>query len=186
MEKSKKLINEEGGFLFWGGWNFSKLVNVGSTFIREMRVQSLFVICQMTNFVLNYNTSCDVNYTTLWIIGVKKRVLIARYFVTRQVLGSSNFQWTRSYQITPLCNGEIISRQPSFLVQKMKWQKVFQPRGSIRSLLPRASFSCQLRFFNCSLGKEWKSLIVSENSPNKFNIVEPLDIDDFKGLSMSI
>ena len=38
MEKSKKSINEEGGFLFWGGWNFSKLVSVGSTFIREMRV----------------------------------------------------------------------------------------------------------------------------------------------------
>ena len=38
MEKSKKSINMEGGFLFCGGWNFSKLVSVGSTFIREMRV----------------------------------------------------------------------------------------------------------------------------------------------------
>ena len=40
MEKSKKSINVEGGFLFCGGWNFSKSVSVGSTFIREMRVLS--------------------------------------------------------------------------------------------------------------------------------------------------
>ena len=38
MEKSKASINVEGGF-FCGGWNFSKLVSVGSTFIREMRVR---------------------------------------------------------------------------------------------------------------------------------------------------
>ena len=38
MEKSKKSINVEGGFLFFGGWNFSKLVSVGPTFIREIRV----------------------------------------------------------------------------------------------------------------------------------------------------
>ena len=38
MEKSKKSINVEGGFLFCGGWNFSKSVSVGPTFIREMRV----------------------------------------------------------------------------------------------------------------------------------------------------
>ena len=38
MEKSKISINVEGGFLFCGGWNFLKLVSVGSTFIREMRV----------------------------------------------------------------------------------------------------------------------------------------------------
>ena len=38
MEKSKKSINVEGGYLFCGGWNFSKSVSVGSTFIREMRV----------------------------------------------------------------------------------------------------------------------------------------------------
>ena len=36
VEKSKKSINVEGGFLFCGGWNF--LVSVGPTFIREMRV----------------------------------------------------------------------------------------------------------------------------------------------------
>ena len=40
MEKSKNSINVEGGFWFCGGWNFSKLVLVGSTFIREMRVGS--------------------------------------------------------------------------------------------------------------------------------------------------
>ena len=38
MEKSKNSINVEGGFLFCGGWNFSKSVSVGPTFIREMRV----------------------------------------------------------------------------------------------------------------------------------------------------
>ena len=38
MEKSKKSINVEGGFLFCGGGNFSKSVSVGPTFIREMRV----------------------------------------------------------------------------------------------------------------------------------------------------
>ena len=38
MEESKKSINVECGLLFCGGWNFSKSVIVGSTFIREMRV----------------------------------------------------------------------------------------------------------------------------------------------------
>jgi hypothetical protein len=33
-----KLINVEGGCSFCGGWKFSKLVNVDSMFIREMRV----------------------------------------------------------------------------------------------------------------------------------------------------
>ena len=33
-------INKRGGWIsFCGGWNFSKSVSVGSTFIREMRVQ---------------------------------------------------------------------------------------------------------------------------------------------------
>ena len=41
MEKSKKSINVEGGFLFCGGWNFSKLVSLGPTFIKEMRVAIL-------------------------------------------------------------------------------------------------------------------------------------------------
>ena len=35
-----KSINVEGGFSFCGGWNFSNLVSVDSTFIREMRVRS--------------------------------------------------------------------------------------------------------------------------------------------------
>ena len=38
VEKSKISINVEGGFLFCGGGNFFKSVSVGSTFIREMRV----------------------------------------------------------------------------------------------------------------------------------------------------
>ena len=41
MEKFENSINVEGGFLFCGGWNFSKSVSVGSTFIREMRVYSI-------------------------------------------------------------------------------------------------------------------------------------------------
>jgi len=40
MEKNLESINVEGGF-FFGGWNFSKLVSVGSTFIREMRVSQV-------------------------------------------------------------------------------------------------------------------------------------------------
>ena len=39
MEKSKNSINVEGGFLFCGGWNFSKSVSLDSTFIREMRIE---------------------------------------------------------------------------------------------------------------------------------------------------
>jgi len=34
----RKTINVEGGFLFCGGWNFSKLVSMGPTFIREIIV----------------------------------------------------------------------------------------------------------------------------------------------------
>ena len=37
-------INVEGEFSFCGGWNFSKLVSVDSTFIREMRVACLTVL----------------------------------------------------------------------------------------------------------------------------------------------
>ena len=44
MEKSKNSINVDGGFLFCGGWNFSKSVSVGPTFIREMRVLILKVV----------------------------------------------------------------------------------------------------------------------------------------------
>jgi hypothetical protein len=42
VEKSKKSINVEDGFLLCGGWNFSKSVSVGSTFITEMRVTYMF------------------------------------------------------------------------------------------------------------------------------------------------
>ena len=41
VEKSKKSVNVEGGFLFCGGWNFSKSVSVGPMFIREMRVLAI-------------------------------------------------------------------------------------------------------------------------------------------------
>ena len=52
MEKSKKSINVEGGFLFCGGWNFSKLVSMGPTFIREMRVLSEDVFgCRSMGFM---------------------------------------------------------------------------------------------------------------------------------------
>ena len=44
MKKSKNSINVDGGFLFCGGWNFSKSVSVGPTFIREMRVLILKVV----------------------------------------------------------------------------------------------------------------------------------------------
>ena len=55
MEKSKKSINVEVGFLFCGGWNFSKLVSMGPTFIREMRVLGIYnfgitVLCSTRRF----------------------------------------------------------------------------------------------------------------------------------------
>ena len=40
-----KSINVEGGFYFCGGWNFSKSVSVGSTFIKEMRVTLVHILC---------------------------------------------------------------------------------------------------------------------------------------------
>ena len=51
VEKSKNSINVEGGFLFCGGWNFSKSVSVGPTFIREMRVirQKKFTLSKLGN-----------------------------------------------------------------------------------------------------------------------------------------
>ena len=52
MEKSKNSINVEGRFLFCGGWNFSKSVSKGPTFIREMRVGKK--ICQVGCLVLLY------------------------------------------------------------------------------------------------------------------------------------
>ena len=54
MERSKNSINEEGRFLFCGGWNFSKSVRVGPTFIREMRVVSF------VHLVLNYSSAYTV------------------------------------------------------------------------------------------------------------------------------
>ena len=44
MEKSKKSINVEGGFLFFGGWHFSKSVSVGSTIIRDMRESEIQIL----------------------------------------------------------------------------------------------------------------------------------------------
>ena len=35
---SNEINKRGGGILFCGGWNFSKSVSVGPTFIREMRV----------------------------------------------------------------------------------------------------------------------------------------------------
>ena len=46
VEKSKKSISVEGRFLFCGGWNFSKSVSVGPTFIREMRVPVILATLQ--------------------------------------------------------------------------------------------------------------------------------------------
>ena len=38
---SNEINKRGGGISFCGGWNFSKLVSVDSTFIREMRVLGL-------------------------------------------------------------------------------------------------------------------------------------------------
>ena len=59
MEKSKKSINMEDGFLFFGGWNFSKSVSVGPTFIREMRVHGqFFFICNAQGQKFANSESC--------------------------------------------------------------------------------------------------------------------------------
>ena len=42
----------EGGFCFCGGWNFSKSVSVGSTFIREMRVCAFFHVSRFFSWGL--------------------------------------------------------------------------------------------------------------------------------------
>ena len=39
-----KSINVKGGIFFCGGWNFSKWVSLGLTFIREMRVAQLCLL----------------------------------------------------------------------------------------------------------------------------------------------
>ena len=52
MEKSKKSINVEGGFLFCGGWNFSKSVSVGPTFIRDESMR-LLIVAQIVSLVLD-------------------------------------------------------------------------------------------------------------------------------------
>ena len=62
VEKSKKSIIEEGGFLFWGGWNFSKSVNVGPTFIREMRVLIFYIVTH--NFMVTL-------FTLIWFSPLK-------------------------------------------------------------------------------------------------------------------
>ena len=41
MEKFKKSRNVEGELLFCRGWDFSKSVSVGPTFIKEIRVLKL-------------------------------------------------------------------------------------------------------------------------------------------------
>ena len=70
-----KSINMEAGFCFCGGWNFSKLVIVDATFIREMRVQcnpdlvtsylvtnpDLVTILQKTIFLVHKNISFSDN-----------------------------------------------------------------------------------------------------------------------------
>ena len=60
MEKSKKSINVEGGFLFCGGWNFSKSVSVGSTFIREMSVV-LWVLAEYPLLLADGTLHCGMN-----------------------------------------------------------------------------------------------------------------------------
>ena len=40
LEYINEINKRGGGNFFCGGWNFSKSVSVGSTFIREMRIQT--------------------------------------------------------------------------------------------------------------------------------------------------
>ena len=54
-----KSVNVEGGFLFCGGWNFSKLVRVGSTFIRD---ESSYKIIT-TNMYSHHSNKREVTLT---------------------------------------------------------------------------------------------------------------------------
>ena len=50
-----KSVNVEGEFFLCGGWNFSKLVSEGPTFIRDMRVPFVqvldqFLVCGISSF----------------------------------------------------------------------------------------------------------------------------------------
>ena len=73
MEKSKNSINVEGGFLFCGGWNFSKSVSLGPTFIREMRVFPVIFTCMLWGTPWNTGFSytfyrgniCSVDFSNL-------------------------------------------------------------------------------------------------------------------------
>ena len=51
VEISKNSINVEGGFLFCGGWNFSKSVSVDSTFI----IIACTPIFHKSSLIENYN-----------------------------------------------------------------------------------------------------------------------------------
>ena len=51
-----KSINMEGGF-FCGGWNFSKSVSKGPTFIREMRVDGAKGKRKICDFIKSVNFS---------------------------------------------------------------------------------------------------------------------------------
>ena len=74
VEKSKNSINVEGGFLFCGGWNFSKSVSVSPTFIREMRVEEK----------LDHDKKTDKHF-----LGRKLRVIVGFDFSRRVRLGQN-------------------------------------------------------------------------------------------------
>ena len=99
MEKSKNSINVEGGFLFCGGWNFSKSVSVGPTFIREMRVDKK-KICLTFRFLdvsksINPLTSslfylfCDSQCGN-WGVSDKETAHLLQYFSTFR---NEHFLW---------------------------------------------------------------------------------------------
>ena len=130
---------------FWGGWNFSKSVSVGSTFIREMRFAQLFNINNQIFSIKGrfvWLSGKPFNYTS-WQAGepnIDRSQECAGIHTTRR-LGSnriifdwndelcSNTQW-KTYRYKPLCK-----KENGILLPKLFWPIVRKKCSSHREKL---------------------------------------------------
>ena len=132
-------INVEGGFFFWGGWNFSKSVSVGSTFIREMRVR-WEIVCKY-----QLNTPNTWNFTQSLY-----RVRIKSEFVN--VLGPEfkcSFHWIDRWLKTQILNtkNNLASSFFELKQQQKLWLKYLMKRTHIRKLFEFTGH-CLICLFN--------------------------------------
>ena len=88
----------EGGFLFCGGWNFSKSVNVGPTFIREMRVitktKVMWMLCIFTNSKAFSRASSrfgQICFSKLILILAKLILILGGTFVIWHIVSFKTF-----------------------------------------------------------------------------------------------